>query len=70
MLKPLDDINQIVDLIADVSKTPVKDVRDRLRAEIQEIGTYSHSCLKSGGIPLYQTSEKLDELWRESDAFL
>lgn len=70
MLKPLNDIEKTINLIATVSNTPPEDVHERLRAEVREIGTYSYNCLKSRDIPLYQTSEKLNELWRDRDAFL
>jgi len=70
MIKPLDSVEKTISLIAGVSNTPENDVRERLRAEVREIGTYSYNCLKSQGIPLYETSEQLDALWRDSDAFL
>ena len=70
MIKPLDDISQTVRLIADVAGTPEAEVRALLRAEVGEIGTYAHNYMKLHGIPFYQNSEKLDALWRDSDAIL
>ncbi len=70
MLKPLDDVENTIALIAAVSGTPEPEVRKRLIAEAAEIGTNVHSSMKTLEIPMYVTSEKLDTFYRESDAFL
>ncbi len=70
MIKPLDDIDSTIGLIAAVSGTPETLVRERLRAEANEIGTTTHGQLQTQNIPLYVASEKLNAFWRDSDAFL
>lgn len=70
MIKPLDDIEKSVRLIAEVSGTPEAEVREKLRAEVREIGTYTYNYMKSHDIPFYLDSDKLDALWRDSDAIL
>ncbi len=70
MIKPLDDIDETIRLIAAVSGTPATEVRERLRAEAKELGTNTYDQLKRESIPFYLVSEKLDAFWRDSDAFL
>ena len=70
MLKPLDDVEATVALIAAVSQTPEDEVRKRLIGEAGEIGTTVYSAMKADEIPMYETSEALDRFYRESDAFL
>ncbi|MEQ9409929.1 MAG: methyltransferase domain-containing protein [Fuerstiella sp.] len=70
MLKPLDDVRQTIDLIANVSDRPAAEVRKRLLAEVAEIGTNVHAGMQQQQIPLYVASEGLDAFYRNSDAFL
>ena len=70
MLKPLDDVQQTIALIAAVSDSPPAEVRERLIAEAEEIGTTVHASMQAQGIPMYVVSEQLDTFYRESDAFL
>ena len=70
MIKPLDDIDQTISLIAAVGGSCETEVRERLRAEAKELGTNTYGQLQRQDIPLYIASEKLDAFWRDSDAFL
>ena len=70
MLKPLDDVRKTVSLIASVSHSSVAEVKQRLTDESAEIGTNVSRCLLAADVPLYVTSQKLDDFYRDSDAFL
>ena len=70
MLKPLDDVRKTVSLIASVSQSSVAEVKQRLTDESAEIGTNVSRCLLAADVPLYVTSQKLDDFYRDSDAFL
>ena len=70
MLKPLDDVRKTVSLIASVAQASVAEVKQRLTDESAEIGTNVNRCLLAADVPLYVTSQKLDDFYRDSDAFL
>ncbi len=70
MLKPLDDVNKIIALIAQVSNADPHSVQQRLIAEAEEIGSTVYAGMMERNIPLYTASEQLDEFYREADAFL
>lgn len=70
MLRPLDDIEKTISLIATVSKTPASEVYTRLLAEADEIGTNVFNSMKAKNIPLHVTSPELDQFYKEEDAFL
>ncbi len=70
MLKPLDDVGKTVSLIASVAQTSVADVKQHLLEETAEIGANVNRCLLAGDVPMYVTSQKLDDFYRESNAFL
>ncbi|MEZ6125609.1 MAG: methyltransferase domain-containing protein [Planctomycetaceae bacterium] len=70
MLKPLDSPEKTIRLIAEVSGAGQQDVRRRLIAEAEEIGTNVYEMMKAQSIPLYVPSEKLDNFYREADGFL
>lgn len=70
LLKPLDDIQDVVKLIARITDSSVSDVHQRLMAEAEEIGTNVLKELGEQGIPRYVASKQLDDFYRESDAFL
>ncbi|MDA1161614.1 MAG: methyltransferase domain-containing protein [Planctomycetota bacterium] len=70
MLKPLDDVQRTIALIAAVSGSSQTEVRERLIAESAEIGTNVNNGMKSQNIPMHVVSSKLDDFYRESDAFI
>ena len=70
MLKPLDEVQQTIALIAAVTDKPPAEVRERLLKESAEIGANVHASMKAQCIPMYVASEQLDDFYRESDAFL
>lgn len=69
-MKPLDSVDDTVSLIAKVAQTTESEVRERLKAEVSEIGTNVHQSLKANGIAPYVASPELDQFYQDSDAFL
>ncbi len=70
VLKPLDDVQATIALIAEVTGVPVSEVQGRLVDETAEIGTNVHASMIQLGIPVHVTSKQLDAFYRETDAFL
>ena len=70
LLKPLDDIPDVIQLIAGITNENAADVHRRLMAEAKEIGTNVLKSLGEQRISRYVASDQLDEFYRDSDAFL
>ncbi len=70
MLKPLDSAEDTIALIAAVSNASEEKAKERLIFEAAEIGSNVYRGMKAQDIPLYVPSEKLDQFYVESDAFL
>lgn len=70
MLKPLDSIGELIELIATVTQVTKSTVLTRLKAEVAEIGSNVAQAIDEQNIPLYRTSEALDNFYQHSDAFV
>ena len=70
MLKPLDKVEDLIDLIAQVTDVPAERVHQRLRNEADEIGSNVSQAIREQNIPMYQMSEQLEQFYRDDDAFV
>lgn len=69
-IKPLNDPQKVVQLLADVAQTSPEEARRRLALEADLVGTNVLNSLEAQGIPLYTMSEKMEKFYRDTDAFL
>ncbi len=70
LIRPLDDIHDLIRLIAGITNSDFNEVHRRLVAEANEIGTNVLAGLMEEGIQPFVASDKLDEFYKHSDAFL
>src|SRR5262245_42833080 len=70
LLAPLDDTDTLVSWIAQITRQPEKQVRQRLHMEERNLGHNVSAELKRLGIPPYVWSDRLTDFYRHSDAFL
>ncbi len=67
---PLRDSGVLIELIAEVTGEPHKEVRRRLRNEHQRLGSNVWEEMQRWGIEPYVWSDKLVEFYSKTDAFL
>lgn len=69
-IKPLNEPEKIVQLLADLAQISPEKAKERLTQEAALIGTNVLNALQTQGIPLYTMTEKMEKFYQDNDAFL
>ncbi len=69
-IKPLNDPQKVVELLADVAQVSHEKAKERLALEADMFGTNVLRALQAQDIELYTMSDKMVDFYRDTDAFL
>lgn len=69
-IKPLSEPDKVVKLLSEVAGVSPEEAKRRLALEADLVGTNVYNALTAQGVPLYTMSEKMDQFYRDNDAFL
>jgi SAM-dependent methyltransferase len=69
-IKPLNDPEKVVQLLADIAQISREKAKERLTQEAGLIGTNVLNALQAQNIPLYTMTDKMEKFYQDNDAFL